>query len=55
LSDVDPDLCLGLPPALSSEIEAHVVRFERYSKLPLELRIKKEKLDKMTQNDPKKL
>jgi hypothetical protein len=37
------------------EYENHVIRFERYFKLPMELRVIKEKMQKDAMTDPKKL
>jgi hypothetical protein len=37
------------------EYENHVLRFERYFKLPMELRVIKEKMQKDAMMDPKKL
>ena len=45
-NNIDPQLILGSAhPFDKDEEEWHEVRFERYTKLPLELRLKKEKLD----------
>jgi hypothetical protein len=48
-------LTIGAPPEVSNEYEHHVLRFERYFKLPLELRVLRDKLRKEAANDAKKL
>lgn len=37
-------LYLGAPKSITSEFETHFIRFERYVKMPLEMRLAKEKL-----------
>ena len=39
-------LMLGAPKEFTSEFETHFLRFERYVKMPLEMRLAKEKLVK---------
>ena len=51
----DPSLILGAPKDFNKEFENHVLRFERYFKLPLELRVLRDKLKKEAISDPKKL
>lgn len=51
----DPNLTIGAPKEYTQEYENHVLRFERYFKLPLELRVLREKLKKEAINDAKKL
>lgn len=48
-------LTIGAPSQYNREYENHVLRFERYFKLPLELRVLKDKLMKEAVNDPKRL
>ena len=48
-------LTIGAPQMFHKEYENHVLRFERYFKLPLELRVIKEKMQKDAMMDPKKL
>ncbi len=52
---LDPKLTIGAPKEFNKEYENHVLRFERYFKLPLELRVIRDKLKKEAMNDPKKL
>jgi len=47
-------MTIGAPPSYTKEYENHVLRFERYFKLPLELRVLKDKLDKEAMMDSKK-
>ena len=42
----DPSLSIGLPKEYNKEYEYHILRFERYFKLPAELKILKEKIIK---------
>ena len=52
----DPkNLTIGAPQEYFKEYEHHVLRFERYFKLPLELRVLRDKIQKEALNDPKKL
>jgi hypothetical protein len=51
----DPTLTIGAPKEFSKEYEHHVLRFERYFKLPMELRVLKDKMMKEAMNDAKKL
>ena len=48
-------LTIGAPQMFHKEYENHVLRFERYFKLPMELRVIKEKMQKDAMMDPKKL
>ena len=48
-------MIIGAPSTYSKEFENHVLRFERYFKLPLELRVLRDKLKKEAMNDAKKL
>lgn len=48
-------MTIGIPADYTKAHEYHVLRFERYFKLPLELRVLKDKLMKEAMNDPKKL
>ena len=49
------NLVLGDHPDCKTSIETHIITFERYNKLPIELRIKKEKILKAIEKDPTKL
>ena len=51
----DQALCLGIPKDYTKVQEYHVLRFERYFKLPVELRMLRDKLMKEAINDPKRL
>jgi len=51
----DPSLTIGAPGSFTKEYENHVLRFERYFKLPLELRVLRDKLQKEAMQDPKKM
>ena len=51
----DPLLTIGAPHNYTKEFENHVLRFERYFKLPLELKVIKEKMQKEAMMDAKKL
>ena len=51
----DHSLSLGAPVDFTKEYENHVLRFERYFKLPIELRSLRDKLRKEAMNDAKKL
>ena len=51
----DPDQCIGIPERYSNQYESHVLRFERYVKLPTELKTLKEKLLKEAMNDKKRM
>jgi len=48
-------LTIGAPHDFTKEYEHHVLRFERYFKLPIELRVLRDKMQKEAINDPKKL
>lgn len=51
----DPSLAIGIPKEYTKEYENHVLRFERYVKLPTDLKIIRDKIKKDAINDPKKL
>ena len=48
------DLICGSPPQFTTDYESHVVTFEKYSRMPLNMRLQKEKLLKDIIEDPKK-
>ena len=50
----DKTLTIGAPLEFYKEYENHVLRFERYYKLPLELRVLRDKMQKEAMHDPKK-
>jgi hypothetical protein len=50
----NPLLTIGAPATYTMEYENHVLRFERYFKLPMDLRVIKEKLDREAMVDAKK-
>jgi hypothetical protein len=51
----DHSLTIGAPADFNKEYEHHVLRFERYFKLPMDLRVLRDKMQKEAMNDPKKL
>ena len=48
-------MTIGAPPDFNKDYENHVLRFERYFKLPLELRVLRDKLQKEAMGDARKL
>jgi hypothetical protein len=51
----DKSLTIGAPSDFNKDFESHVLRFERYFKLPLELRVLRDKMQKEALGDAKKL
>ncbi|CDW88670.1 UNKNOWN [Stylonychia lemnae] len=51
----DENLTIGAPLQFNKEFEKHVLRFERYIKLPQELQVIRDKLKKEAMNDMRKL
>eukprot|EP00347_Sterkiella_histriomuscorum_P001976 403369947 len=51
----DKQLILGIPPDYNKEYEVHSLRFERYVKLPQDLRVLRDKMQRDAMNDPKKI
>ena len=50
----DIDLFCGAPKDYSDDYEKHFITFEKYSKMPLEMRVLKEKMMKDAVESPKK-
>ena len=48
------DLICGSPPDYTTDYERHFITFEKYSRMPLAMRLQKEKLMKETMEDPTK-
>lgn len=51
----EPSLTIGAPADFHKDYEHHTLRFERYFKLPLDLRVLRDKLQKEALGDAKKL
>ena len=49
-----PELTIGAPKEFTQEYENHVLRFERYFKLPVEIRVLRDKMRKEAMYDAKK-
>lgn len=50
----DPKLTIGMPPEHNKDYEFHILRLERYFKLPFELRVLRDKLKREALKDEKK-
>ena len=51
----DPSSAIGIPKEYNKEYEYHSLRFERYFKLPIEIKAIRDKQIKEAMNDPKRL